>query len=363
VRTEAPYDTLVGVGGIGAGVVFALDGSHDLGRNESRPGRLLDARDYCKLHIIAQYPAVLLGARPEGAGPGFRVVPVGRVGEDEVGRRLQREMDAAGMDTRFVKAAPGHPTLFSVCFLYPDGSGGNVTTTASAAACLTVSNVEDAASLVGPHTIALAAPEAPMPARLHLLTLAGARGALRVAAFTSAEMADVRASGALRQVDLLALNEDEAAALMGEPFPAEDPRGYLERCAAAVAAESPGARVVVTAGRRGAWALENERWTHAAAFPVEVASTAGAGDAMLGGILTGLVAGLPLTRSGPHSPSPADRTVESALELGALAAAFKVTSPHTIPPDLDLDMLLTFGRRYGVALSEPLARQVIEVAD
>lgn len=104
MRTDAPYHTLVGVGGIGAGVVFALDGSHDLGRNESRPGRLLDARDYCKLHIIAHHLAVLLGARPESAGPGFRVVPVGRVGEDEVGRRLRREMGEAGMDTRFVQA-------------------------------------------------------------------------------------------------------------------------------------------------------------------------------------------------------------------------------------------------------------------
>lgn len=355
MRTDAPYHTLVGVGGIGAGVVFALDGSHDLGRNESRPGRLLDARDYCKLHIIAHHLAVLLGARPESAGPGFRVVPVGRVGEDEVGRRLRREMGEAGMDTRFVQAVPGQPTLFSVCFQYPDGSGGNVTTTASAAATLTVSNVEDAAGLVGPHTIALAAPEAPLAARLHLLTLAAARGALRVAVFTSAEMLEVRASGALRQVDLLALNEDEAAALVGEPFPAVDPRAHLERCAAVVVAANAEARLVVTAGRRGAWAFENGRWAHSPALAVDVASTAGAGDALLGGILTGLVVGLPLTRWEPRSSSAVNEPLQSALELGTLAAAFKVTSPHTIPPEMDLDALLAFGERHGVTVSESLA--------
>ena len=59
-----PFRRLVGVGGIGAGLFFALEGDHqDLGRDESRPGRLLDVRDYCKLHIVAQYPTVLLGAR------------------------------------------------------------------------------------------------------------------------------------------------------------------------------------------------------------------------------------------------------------------------------------------------------------
>ena len=114
------------MGGIGSGIVFALEGGHDLGRNESRPGRLLDVRDYCKLHIVAHYPSVLLGARPEGAP--FHVLPIGKVGDDEAGRRLRAEMTAAGMDLRFVDTVTGPPTLFSVCFLYPDGSGGNVTT-------------------------------------------------------------------------------------------------------------------------------------------------------------------------------------------------------------------------------------------
>jgi sugar/nucleoside kinase (ribokinase family) len=357
VRTDAPYRVLVGVGGIGAGIVFALDGSHELGRNESRPGRLLDARDYCKLHIIAHYPAVLLGARPESAGPGFRVVPVGRVGEDEVGRRLRREMEAAGMDTRFVQADPGHPTLFSVCFQYADGSGGNVTTSVSAASSLTVSNVEEAGSFLGAHTIALAAPEAPWAARLHLLTLAGARGALRVAAFTSAEMEQVRATGALRHVDLLALNEDEAAALLETPFPAGDPVRVLDRLAAMAVAANAEARVVVTAGRRGAWGFENARWANSPALAVEVSSTAGAGDALLGGILTGLAVGLPFTRWEPRSAASVNEPLQSALELGTLAAGYKVTSPHTIPAEMDLDALLAFGQRHGISLPESLARE------
>ena len=104
---DAPFRRLVGVGGIGTGMFFALEGNHDLGRNESRPGRFLDVRDYCKLHIVAQYPAVLLGAR-EDTGP-FHVVPVGKVGIDEVGLRLRAEMERAGMDVRFVDAVPAAP--------------------------------------------------------------------------------------------------------------------------------------------------------------------------------------------------------------------------------------------------------------
>src|SRR5512143_884525 len=103
--TGFPYRMLAGVGGIGSGMFFALDGNHTLGRNESRPGRLLDVRDYCKLHIISHYVAVLLRADPSGKP--FLVLPIGRVGNDAIGLRLLDEMRDAGMDTRHVKTTDG----------------------------------------------------------------------------------------------------------------------------------------------------------------------------------------------------------------------------------------------------------------
>src|SRR4029450_5120153 len=51
------FSRVVGVGGIGFGICFELEGNHDLGRSESRPAKLTDARDYCKLHIIMHYLA------------------------------------------------------------------------------------------------------------------------------------------------------------------------------------------------------------------------------------------------------------------------------------------------------------------
>jgi sugar/nucleoside kinase (ribokinase family) len=89
---------------------------------------------------------------------------------------------------------------------------------------------------------------------------------------------------------------------------------------------------------------------------VAVVSTAGAGDALLGGVLTGLAAGLPFVPDGSPAASLAGRPLSSALELGALVAAFKVTSPHTIPPDLSLDALLALAREHGVAFAEGLQR-------
>ena len=259
-------------------------------------------RDYCKLHIVAQYPTVLLGAR-EDHGP-FHVVPVGKVGIDEVGLRLRAEMERAGMDVRFVDALPGRPTLLSVCFQYPDGSGGNVTTVDSAAALVSERDVDLVERWLSPTAIALAVPEVPLPVRRHLLRRATERGALRVASLTTAEIEEARETGFLSLVDLLSLNEDEAAALAGAPFPDGAPEPFLQRLSGSRAAFRAGVRLVVTAGARGAFAFDGAAWTHVPALPVAVVSTAGAGDALLGGVLTGLAAGLPFVPAGDSRAEP-----------------------------------------------------------
>lgn len=353
LRTDAssPYRRLVGVGGIGTGMLFALAGDHDLGRNESRPARLLDARDYCKLHIVAHYPAVLLGA-----GTSFEVVPVGRVGDDEAGRRLCVEMAAAGMDLRFVETVKGHPTLLSVCFQYPDGSGGNLTTSDSAASRLTEADVERASSLLDERTIALCAPEVPLGPRHRLLTEATPRHALRVATVTSAEMAGAQGRNLFASVDLLALNEDEATALTGVRFDPRAPRPLLGACADRLTAAQPKIRIVVTAGFHGAFGFAGGRWEHTPSLEVPVASTAGAGDALLGGVLAALAVGAPFIVEGPTRGALSDRPLASALDFGVLLAAFKVTSPHTIHPDARLPRLLTFAHGQGLTFAESLCR-------
>jgi len=41
------YKSMIGVGGIGSGMFFLLNGNHTIGREESRSGYFLDRRDYC----------------------------------------------------------------------------------------------------------------------------------------------------------------------------------------------------------------------------------------------------------------------------------------------------------------------------
>jgi sugar/nucleoside kinase (ribokinase family) len=335
---------LVGVGGIGTGLCFALEGEHDLGRNESRMARRLEVRDYCKLHIVAHYPAVLLGARASGAP--FHVLPVGCVGRDPEGQALLREMAAAGMDVRFVREVPGRSTLLSICFEYPDGSGGNLTTSDSAASCLEPADVDAAEALVDERTIVLAAPEVALPARRRLLELGRERGAYRVAAASSAELRSAEGRELLALADLASVNQDEASALAGLPFAPQAAASFFE------ALPSRPAALVVTSGVDGAFGWDGREVRHVPALRAPVASTAGAGDAVLGGLVVGWAAGLPLFAS--SSLSLVERPVESALDLGVCLAAFAVASPHTIPPDVGWARLRTFlaplGVRFGPAL-------------
>jgi sugar/nucleoside kinase (ribokinase family) len=207
IDENSPYQQIVGVGGIGTGVFFALEGNHTLGRNESRPGKLLDVKDYGKLHIVLHYVAKLLSS---GSGSPFHVVPIGNVGDDEAGRRLLQEMKEVGMDVSHVRPVNGKPTLFSVCFQYPDGQGGNITTSNSAAAALETTDVERALpsllAATGRRTMVLAAPEVPLALRYGFLELATHDGAFRAASFVAAEILPAREAGFLALLDLVALN-------------------------------------------------------------------------------------------------------------------------------------------------------------
>ena len=95
-------------------------------------------KDYCKLHIITHYVTVLLGS-----GKGFSSYPIGKVGFDETGTELLKEMKNAGMDVRGVLQIADKPTLFSVCFQYPDKSGGNITTSNSAADMVNKEDIDE----------------------------------------------------------------------------------------------------------------------------------------------------------------------------------------------------------------------------
>lgn len=354
---NAGFTQVVGVGGIGTGMMIELEGDHTLGRNESRMGRALDARDYCKLHIVEHYIAVLMGADAVGAGKAenaFRVFAVGNVGGDAHGETLMREMAVAGIDTRSVRVEAESSTLFSVAFLYPDKSGGNITTSNSAACALSsaqLSECRPGLMAAGRKGVALCLPEVPLEARHEFLRLATECGSYRVASFSSGEMEMVCNLKLLTQVDLLALNYEEAAALVGIAAHEASQSELLDACAKACKAANPTMRMLVSAGADGAYIFEDAVWSHHQAVPVQVASTAGAGDALLAGTIAGLAAGLPLTDR-ESALKNGKREICSAIDLGLALAALSVTSPHAIHPEATLDSLLSFAKENGIGETE-----------
>ena len=263
VDERSPYGQLIGVGGIGTGIFFALQGSQTLGRNESRPGRLLDVRDYCKLHIVIHYVARLLGAQASGAP--FHIVPVGRVGDDPAGRQVVKEMSEAGIDTVRVQATTEHPTLFSVCFQYPDGAGGNITTSNSAAATLCEADINEVAGLLksgGRRGIALSVPEIALEVRRDFLRLATQAGAFRAASFVPAEIGPAKQTGMFGMLDLVSLNEEEAGELVGCPSLSDPPEEFVEKCQQFLRSSFPELRLVVSVGKGGAYGVTTDLWNH-----------------------------------------------------------------------------------------------------
>ncbi|MGH9617295.1 MAG: carbohydrate kinase family protein [Acidobacteriaceae bacterium] len=339
---------VVGIGGIGTGTIIALRGNHTLGRNESRMGEVIEARDYCKLHIAEHYIATLMGSK--NAPEKFSVVAVGNVGNDAAGAALIREMGDAGIDTRHVRIEPDSRTMFSFALLYPDKSGGNITVSNSAACKLSsdqLSKCRDELAAVGSKGVALCLPEVPLEPRAEFLRIATGCGSYRIASFTSDEMAMARKLGLLGNVDMLALNREEAIAFAGAPGDTGSETGLLDKCCKVAAATHPTMRILVSAGADGAYVLENGTWSHHDTVPVEPVSTAGAGDALLAGAISGLAAGLPLRGSKPAAKG-GTKTIDSAIDLGLALAAFSVTSTHTIHPAATLATLLSFAREHGI---------------
>lgn len=356
----SPFRRLIGVGGIGSGIFFELQGDQTLGRNESRPARLLDVRDYCKLHIVIHYVAKLLGS--DGSDGAFQVLPVGMVGDDAPGRQMLKEMTEAGIDTAQVHTTDKLPTLFSVCFQYPDGAGGNITTCNSAAAALTNSHVDDIAGLLRSdalRTIALAAPEVSLEIREHFLKQATAAGCFRAASFVPSEIGPAKNVGMFECLDLVALNEEEAGELVDCAFTPGAPEVLIAKCQSFLRANCSRLKMIVSVGSCGAYGVTAENWSYCPAPKVDVASTAGAGDSLLGGVLAATAAGLPFVREGSVGLRN-DVCIDSALELGVFLASYKCQSPHTIHPEAQLESLAEFVRKCGHRFSSRIEQFIAE---
>jgi sugar/nucleoside kinase (ribokinase family) len=273
-------------------------------------------------------------------------------------------MRDVGIDTSRVTALPDSPTLFSVCFQYPDGTGGNLTTNNSAAGNLSTNDIDQVRRFfeVGARrTIALAVPEVPLEARHYFLKLATHSGAFRAASFAAAEAGKARDAGIFNLLDLVALNEGEAEEFVGSAFSPASPESFVKECQKLLRHSYPHLKLILTAGKMGAYGITAQGYNFCPAHEVDVASTAGAGDSLLGGVLAALSAGIPFLAPN-SSATPRHRPLQTAVDLGVLLGSYKCLSPHTINPDASIDTLLEFAQRSGVRVSPQVQDLVVEAS-
>lgn len=330
--TKNRFDILIGVGGIGSGSFFLLNENHTLGREESRSGTFLDQNDYCKLHIISHYMKAFLGEAMD-------VIPVGKVGDDDVGEKLMREMQAAGLSTEYLEFEKGSSTLFSFCFLYPDGSGGNMTTSNSACSKTSPEDVWKTEYLFKQFQrkgIALAVPEVPLEIRFELLELATNYQFYRAASFTTEEVPAVLQSDVLEKVDYLAVNLDEAAAIVGRDPKTSSSGEIVDLSVGLLKKKYPALHLSITDGRNGSWSWDTVSIEHTSSVdPGDVVNSAGAGDAYMAGVLMGISTGLEF---------------HEAQKTGALLGSYSVTSQHTIHENANGEALMEFAKANGIEL-------------
>jgi 2-dehydro-3-deoxygluconokinase len=249
---------------------------------------------------------------------GHRSAWVSRVGDDPFGRRVLREVTAAGVDTSLVTVDPAAPTGIYLKDPGPAGTRVHYYRSGSAAARLSARDLADP-RLAGVRLLHLSGITAALSddcrdlveQALTARPLPGARISFdvnhRPALWPAGRAAPVLRALADR-ADVVLVGLDEAATLWDVTDPA------------AVRALLPGPElVVVKDGAAGATALPR---TGAAVFvpalPVAVVEPVGAGDAFAAGFLSGLLRGLDLP---------------ACLRLGHLTAAPALAAAgDTAPP-------------------------------
>lgn len=214
---------------------------------------------------------------------GHRVAFVSKVGADSFGQLCRERLAALGVDTDWVRVAHGSTTGVTLC----------------------LSTKADRAQVTYPGAIAeLGAGDVPRNAfrgfsHLHLSCFAlqkrlrpafaqlfaqARRGGLTTSFDPNASLTGPMRQRALRvlpQVDLLFLNEQEAAELTGEKS---------ARAAAQQLSQRAG-RVIIKLGRRGALSARDGKIVSIPGRRVRVVDTTGAGDSFAAGYVTAFLSG------------------------------------------------------------------------
>lgn len=183
---------------------------------------------------------------------------------------------------------PGTPTGQAMIQISKDGDNA-IVLIAGANATITTEHVTEALTNLTSADVVVCQREIPDPVTGHALALAKEKGATTVLNLAPAT-AD---TSLLAHVDLLIVNETEAATLLGSTPTAPEPETAL----ACAIHDRFGLSTILTAGPDGAYIAAGGETTHIPAMNCDVADTTGAGDAFVGATAALLAEGADLARA------------------------------------------------------------------
>jgi ribokinase len=244
---------------------------------------------------------------------GRQTALVGRVGDDDAGRRLVAALRAEGVDVSAVAVDPAAPT--GIALIAVDARGENaIVVSPGANARVAADDVERARESLAGAGVTLLQQEIPADA-----VAAAVRVSRGLVVLNPAPARPVPRD-LLERVDVLVPNRGELAALAG----AAPPAGAGEAAALAASLDGPRA-IVVTLGAAGAVVVADGRSERVPAPDVEVVDTTGAGDAFCGALADALARGAEVVEATRHAVRAASLSVRrrgaqagmpTAAELG-----------------------------------------------
>jgi ribokinase len=233
---------------------------------------------------------------------GVQVAMIGRVGNDDHGRRLLAALQREGIDATAVGVDDALPTGVASIIVSHDGEN-SIVVVPGANHALSLAHVDAQAPRLAAAHVVVAQLETPQAAVFHALRLARSVGAVTL---LNAAPAATLSAEQLQTVQWLVVNEGEAATLLGTPV---DEMSQARAAARALRALGPG-DVVITLGAKGLVHASAAGVVHHAASAAKAVDTTGAGDTFVGVLAAGLSQGLP---------------ADEALRRGQAAAAIAVT--------------------------------------
>ena len=223
---------------------------------------------------------------------GVPAAVAGRVGDDDFGRLVERDLASRGIDTRGVLRSADVGTSKSV-IVPVVGEDRRFIHTFGANAAFTAEDLDDATLdasevvYVGGYLILPGLREEDLAHRLSAARARGARIVLDIAVPSGQKLSLEAVSRLLPLADYFVPNVDEARALTGMSDPARQADCFVERGAQCV---------LIKLGERGVHVRSGVDAFELPAPAVEVVEPSGAGDAFAAGLIVGMLEGWELER-------------------------------------------------------------------